>query len=295
MRWPQSGGDPYLLRSSPDRPAAPLRARPMTPTDTVAPQNWHCVLSPSLDGASNMRIDRRLQVFTERSRRPVTLVRFYGWTEPTVTLGCHQTPELAFAKDYCHAQGIPWVHRPTGGRAVFHHDELTYMVTSNDGRHFPLQSVRRIHHKISSALQAGLSRLGIRPVSAPGDRILDRALTRAQKPCFVAPSRHELVQGTRKMVGSAQKKTKRGFLQHGSIPLMIHYDLMAAALGVDAEYLRSRTISVSEAAGRPVSFGELSQALIRGFQKGFGIRFRKTIDDSLEWSLGVASGQAVVL
>jgi len=261
----------------------------------VTPQNWFCVLSPSLDGASNMRIDRRLQLFTERRRRPVTLVRFYGWTEPTVSLGCHQTPELAFAKDYCQARGIPWVHRPTGGRAVFHHEELTYMVTSNDRRHFPLRSVRRIHREISSALRTGLSRLGIRPAAAPGDSIRDRALSRAQKPCFVAPSRHELVHGARKMVGSAQKKTKRSFLQHGSIPLVIHYGLMAAALGVDAEFLRSKTVSVSEAAGRPVSFDELSQALIRGFQQVFGIRFRKTIDDSREWSLGIASGQAVVL
>ena len=267
----------------------------MPPTDVVAPQDWFCVLSPPLDGGANMRIDRRLQLFAERSRRPLTLVRFYGWAEPTVSLGCHQSPDLAFAKDYCQTHGIPWVHRPTGGRAVFHHDELTYMVTSNDGNYFPLQSVRRIHGEISSALQAGLSQLGIRPVSAPGDRFRDRALTRAQKPCFVAPSRHELVQGTRKMVGSAQKKTKHSFLQHGSIPLVIHYDLMAAALGIDAEFLRSRTVSVSEAAGRPVSFDELSRALIRGFQQVFGVRFRKTIDDSREWSLGIASGQAIML
>lgn len=267
----------------------------MTPTDTVSPQDWFCVLSPSLDGASNMRIDRRLQRFTERSSSPVTLVRFYGWTEPTVSLGCHQTPELAFAKDYCQANAIPWVHRPTAGRAVFHHDELTYMVTSNDSRHFPLHSVRKIHGVISSALRAGLFRLGIRPAAAPGDRLRDRALSRAQKPCFVAPSRHELVQGARKMVGSAQKKTKHSFLQHGSVPLVIHYDLMAAALGVDAEFLRSKTVSVSEAAGRPVSFDELSQALIRGFRQVFGIRFRRTIDDSREWSLGIASGQAVML
>ena len=267
----------------------------MTATDTGAHGDWFCVLNPPLDGASNMRIDRRLQLFTERSRHPVTLVRFYGWTEPTVSLGCHQTPESAFAQDYCRIHGIPWVHRPTAGRAVFHHHELTYMVTSNDGHHFPLQSVGRVHCKISSALQEGLSRLGIRPASAPGDRLRDRALTRAQRPCFVAPSRHELVQGSRKMVGSAQRKSKRSFLQHGSIPLVIRYRRMAAALGVDAKLLRSRTISVSEAAGRPVSFDELSQALIRGFQRIFGIRFRKTISGSREWSLGVASGQAVML
>lgn len=261
----------------------------------AASQDWFCVLSPALDGASNMRIDRRLQLFTERSRQPMTLVRFYRWREPTVSLGCHQTPELAFAKEYCRTHGVPWVHRPTGGRAVFHDDELTYMVTSNDGSHFPLQSVRKIHCEISSALQAGLSRLGIRPVSAPGDALRDRALTRAQKPCFVAPSRYEIVQDTRKMVGSAQKKTKRSFLQHGSIPLVIHYGLMAAALGVEADFLRSKTISVSEATGRPVSFDELSHALIRGFRQTFGIRFRKTIHDSREWSPGIASGPAVML
>ena len=244
--------------------------------------NWFFVLSPPLDGASNMQIDQCLHLFSETSRNPVTLIRFYRWNQPTVSLGCHQRPELALALEYCKEHLIPWVRRPTAGRAVFHGNELTYTVASNDCFHFPLNSIQKIHERISAALQKGLNQLGIFPEKATGNRIRDIHLTHLQKPCFVAASRHELVQGSRKIVGSAQKKLKRSFLQHGSIPLTIHYKIMADALGIKEKSLRSRTISVSEAAGRRITFNEASQAMKHGFQHVFGIQFKKTVRDFQE-------------
>jgi lipoate-protein ligase A len=38
-------------------------------------------------------------------------------------------------------------------------------------------------------------------------------------PCFLAPNRYEIMVDGRKLVGSAQKRTTNGVLQHGSIPV----------------------------------------------------------------------------
>ncbi len=59
---------------------------------------------------------------------PPTL-RLYGWDPPCLTLGRHQGVEAADF-DFCSAEGIDVVRRPTGGRALLHHLELTYAVVA---------------------------------------------------------------------------------------------------------------------------------------------------------------------
>ena len=238
---------------------------------------WDWLLDPPRPGIANMEVDRQLLERVETSCSQCTLVRFYRWETPTVSLGSHQRVERALDSRHCLQQGIPWVHRPTGGRAVFHADELTYTVVSNDPFQFPLHSLQLTHQKISLALQRGLQLLGIETtLAARGDRPSDSSPTESQKPCFTAPCFHEVVQGSRKIVGSAQRKLMKSFLQHGSLPLTIDYQSMAAALGVDPGLLRARALSVSEAAGKPVAFETLSSALRQGLEESFGVQLKRT-------------------
>ncbi len=236
---------------------------------------WDWLLHPPRPGIVNMEVDRRLLERVETSPSQCTLVRFYRWERPTVSLGSHQRAERSLDQRHCLERGIPWVHRPTGGRAVFHADELTYAVVSNDPFHFPLHSLQQTHQKISLALRRGLQLLGIEAtLAARSDRPSDSSPTEPQKPCFTAPCFHEVVQGSRKIVGSAQRKLKRSFLQHGAIPLTIDYPSMAAALGVDPDMLRSKALSVSEAAGKPMAFETLSSALRQGLEESFGVQLK---------------------
>ena len=238
---------------------------------------WDWLLDPPRPGIANMEVDRQLLERVETSRSQCTLVRFYRWETPTVSLGSHQRVERALDSRHCLQQGIPWVHRPTGGRAVFHADELTYTVVSNDPFQFPLHSLQLTHQKISLALRKGLQLLGIETtLAARGDRPSDSSPTESQKPCFTAPCFHEVVQGSRKIVGSAQRKLMKSFLQHGALPLTIDYQSMAAALGVDPGLLRARALSVSEAAGKPVAFETLSSALRQGLEESFGVQLKRT-------------------
>jgi lipoate-protein ligase A len=94
--------------------------------------SWTLIIDGPLDGARNMSIDSALLDEVDNSETSRTIVRFYTWRTPTVSLGRNQKIEKAVDAGYCAANGIDVVHRPTGGRAVLHDDELTYAVISND-------------------------------------------------------------------------------------------------------------------------------------------------------------------
>jgi lipoate-protein ligase A len=197
-----------------------------------------------------------------------TIIRFYRWDQPTVSLGKHQQVEKAVDLNYCEKKGIPIVHRPTGGRAVFHKDEITYAVVSNNRRLFPLQSISGTYAVIAEALRQGLRIMGIEVESSqsvPPQPVYPSS--GRQKPCFVTPSRHELLYQSRKLVGSAQRRLKRSFLQHGSIALTIDYPEMGLVLDFSEDLLRQHTISLSEAARGPVSFGQAARCLQAGFEQ----------------------------
>src|SRR5437870_13135127 len=97
---------------------------------------WELIIDGTLDGAANMAVDAVLLGEVERFPGARTVVRFYGWRRPAISLGRNQKVENAVDVDYCRANGIDIVQRPTGGRAVLHDDELTYAVISNDSFYF---------------------------------------------------------------------------------------------------------------------------------------------------------------
>ncbi|UCF37316.1 MAG: lipoate--protein ligase family protein [Acidobacteriota bacterium] len=213
-----------------------------------------------------MRTDWELLLEAENSDTPLTVVRFYRWERPTVSLGKHQIPERSIDFLFCQDSRIPVIHRPTGGRAVLHADELTYAVASNDSSLFGTLDIRGTYQQIGETLQAGLERIGAETVLSRGktDPGLERNALQSS-PCFSTASRSELTATGRKIAGSAQRRLRKSFLQHGSIPLLIDYRLMSQVLKYPEEFLRSRMISVSEAVGHPVPFESVAEALREAF------------------------------
>src|SRR5436190_6027688 len=83
-----------------------------------------CRLLPTVgrSGSANMALDEAL--LRSALERRVAGLRFYTWSEPTLSLGYFQAhaerridPLLA---------DVAYVRRPTGGAAILHHRELTY-------------------------------------------------------------------------------------------------------------------------------------------------------------------------
>src|SRR5262245_51580642 len=81
------------------------------------------------DGPHNMAAD---EVLLEAAIAGVASLRFYGWSEATVSLGYFQ-PECRRLDDERLAR-LPFVRRPSGGDALVHHHEVTYALALPPGR-----------------------------------------------------------------------------------------------------------------------------------------------------------------
>jgi lipoate-protein ligase A len=235
---------------------------------------WDLIIDGALDGALNMAIDADLLTQVEESPEPRTVVRLYQWRRPTVSLGRSQKVDVAVDQRFCESRGIDVVHRPTGGRAVLHDDELTYAVISNDSGHFG-DTIYGNYKRVSEALCDGFRRVGVPAVLAPDTRKAPQQPNGADSPCFLSPSRYELTVNGRKIVGSAQRRLRRSFLQHGSMPIACDRETLARAVRMaDASALYQEMAGLSEFLPSRPSIGALTDTLIKSFQERFGIEFR---------------------
>src|SRR5437016_3277171 len=207
---------------------------------------WELINDGALDGVSNMAIDAALLDEVDRGRETRTILRLYQWLRPTMSLGRNQRIKKAIDVDYCNANGIDIVYRPTGGRAVLHDDELTYAVISNDSSCFG-DTIYGNYKRVSEALCLGYQNLGIPAVLAPDTRKPDEWGNEGDPPCFVSPSRYELMVNGRKVVGSAQRRVRNSFLQHGSMPITFNYEALARATHTrDKELLEREMAGLAE-------------------------------------------------
>ncbi|MGB6338672.1 MAG: hypothetical protein WBF32_02770, partial [Candidatus Aminicenantaceae bacterium] len=94
-------------------------------------KEWDLIIDDTLfDGSWNMAVDEYLyQSLTEEAH---TIVRFYAWKNPTVSLGYSQKVLEVADVEFCKKHGIDIVRRMTGGKLVLHHKEVTYSLASSD-------------------------------------------------------------------------------------------------------------------------------------------------------------------
>jgi lipoate-protein ligase A len=235
---------------------------------------WDLILDEDLDGATNMAIDAALLKDVEHSSDSHTIIRFYRWRRPTVSLGRNQKTESAVDQQFCDRHGIDVVHRPTGGRAVLHDDELTYAVVSNDSACFG-ETIYANYKSVSEALCLGFNRLGVPAALAPETRRLSPNPSGADLPCFISPSRYELTVGGRKIVGSAQRRLRRSFLQHGSMPISCDREKLARATRMpDSQPLYREMAGIAEFLPDRPTIQDFTAALIEGFRSRFAIEFQ---------------------
>lgn len=234
--------------------------------------SWRLLLDGAARGAWNMAVDEALVEAVEASASPPVL-RFYRWSPPCLSLGASQPYAAADAK-FCAAHGVDVVRRPTGGRAVLHHHELTYLVAAPLG-HPPLgRELQGAYTSICRALVAGLRRLGVDARLAAG--VAGQPLIRPTQaiPCFVGPAPGEIVIGERKLVGSAMRRVGGSILQHGSILLDWDGALQAGALGLpDDRALRTAVVTLAEVLTQLPPDEQLATALVAGFSEVLGVEF----------------------
>src|SRR5262245_22602381 len=83
-----------------------------------------CRLLPTADRSGSANMARDEVLLRSALDRGVASLRFYTWSEPTLSLGYFQAHVERLA-DPLLAE-VAWVRRPTGGAAILHDRELTY-------------------------------------------------------------------------------------------------------------------------------------------------------------------------
>jgi lipoate-protein ligase A len=200
-------------------------------------------------GFLNMAIDETLLRLAEADGARV--LRLYRWAPACLSFGRHEPARRRYRRDRIAERGIDVVRRPTGGRAVWHDAELTYAVAAPVATFGTLgETYLAIHRTLACAL----SQLGLPATLAPAPA---RAAAPDAGACFAAPAGGEVLAGGRKVVGSAQLRTRSAFLQHGSVLLDGDQRLVAdvsvgpASSGADG--------SLALLLGRQVGFEEVAE------------------------------------
>jgi lipoate-protein ligase A len=236
----------------------------MQPQTQHLPVRWRLIQTPPAPGAWNMAVDEALADSVRRGGAPV--LRVYRWSPPCLSLGRNQ-PSDGYDRDEIRRRGIDVVRRPTGGRAVLHHRELTYSVAARDDA---MGTLRQAYGTINRALVAGLRHLGVDARLQPAGP--ERAPPPSLAPCFEQPVEGEVTAGGRKLVGSAQRREGGVMLQHGSLP--VHDDQSAVpGLMRPGAIVPPADVPATLAAllGREPGWDELVDALARGWTETLGV------------------------
>ena len=170
------------------------------------------ILDPPAPGAWNMAVDEALLESAATARRAT--LRFYGWSEPTVSLGYFQRNQSR--QEHPPSLGCAVVRRSTGGGAIVHDRELTYSFTAPMADRFS-DEAGRLYRTFHDTLAELLVEMGL-PAEVNG---APSARSAASEPflCFLRRTQGDLLVGPHKVAGSAQRRHKRGVLQHGSVLL----------------------------------------------------------------------------
>jgi len=203
-------------------------------------------------GAWNMAVDEAL---VEGPGQQELVLRLYGWREPTLSLGYFQS--LADRARHPASAQCALVRRLSGGGAILHDRELTYALAAP--KSYPLtRQAEALYLAIHETLVAALGKLGIEASinSRPSE------LTPAEEPflCFERRAKGDVLYGTAKIAGSAERRRRGAILQHGSI-------LLARSLAAP------ELAGLGELCGRPVERAPLIAAWLEELERGLGWRF----------------------
>jgi lipoate-protein ligase A len=184
----------------------------------------------------------------------VATLRFYAWSEPTLSLGYFQG--LADRRHHPPSASCPLVRRSSGGGAIVHDCELTYSLSlplaDRPSRSATLPVV--VHETAAGLIQR---RLGLpaaildRPQPAPTTRFL----------CFERRTPGDVVIGADKVLGSAQRRRRSALMQHGS--LLLGCSTAAPELP-----------GLSELAGWRVSREDVMEEWAELLEQALGVRLR---------------------
>ncbi|WP_249864842.1 lipoate--protein ligase family protein [Paenibacillus konkukensis] len=248
---------------------------------------WRFISNRMHHPSYNMAVDEAILIAHSEGKVPPT-VRFYGWEPPTLSIGYFQKAEEVDFERLAE-EGLGFVRRPTGGRAVLHDNELTYSIIVAESYPGIPSGVTEAYRVLSEGLLLGFRKLGLdaQMVQLASEEDKSKYASMGSSACFDSPSWYELVVEGRKIAGSAQTRQKQVVLQHGSILLDMDADQLFRVLKFKNERIQERlkqqfsqkAVAINDICrglGRaPVELPEVEKAFRAGMAEGLGVQLEE--------------------
>jgi lipoate-protein ligase A len=178
------------------------------------------ILDQPRGGAENMAIDDAMLKWCDEHQ--AAALRIYQWSTPTLSLGYFQPwkecGEYVRHSDQKSAETdcgeLEIVRRRTGGGAIVHHHDWTYSLAIpwETNRQGP---TRNLYQWVHQGLVRWLANLGFQAHM----QILSEPTAAPPFLCFLRRTEGDILVGSDKVIGSAQRRGRRSVLQHGSVLL----------------------------------------------------------------------------
>ncbi len=216
-------------------------------------ETWRLIESPPGRGDWNMAVDAALMESVAAGG--ACCLRFYTWSEPTVSLGYFQ--EYAARQTHPASAACPLVRRATGGGAIVHDRELTYSVVV-PADHPLVSPPPELYQVLHRTLVAALAEWHI--CAALCDDSSHVPVAEEPFLCFQRRASGDVILGGAKIGGSAQRRRRGAILQHGSV-------------------LLARSLAAPELPG----LAELGGKLIQAAELGQAWRAHLAHDGMIDW------------
>ena len=221
------------------------------------------ILDGPRPGDWNMAADEAL---LHEAASGVTTLRFYQWSEPTLSLGYFQAHRDR--QQHAASRNCPCVRRSSGGGAILHDRELTYSFAT------PVQtrwgsSASAVYDIFHETLMATLREWGVTahlcspPLPTAGPPLPEAFL------CFQRRSAGDVLAGTGKICGSAQRRQRGALLQHGSVILQ-------------TSPFAPEIAGIAELCGVAIPAGLLADAWSGSLSSPLGVRWEKAARSARE-------------
>ncbi len=178
--------------------------------------------SGAADGATNMAIDEALALSLARSR-DFAYIRFYQWQPPTLSFGYNQNIAELIDAETARQLGLGLVRRMSGGKMVYHADELTFSVGIS------MEHLAEFCGKSSTYLDRfkfmcnplvkALCSINVPARFAASREMKQTSSNRIH--CYASAAGHSIYAGDRKLIGAAGVIKENCLVVHGSIPIRL--------------------------------------------------------------------------
>jgi lipoate-protein ligase A len=192
------------------------------------------IISPPSPAAWNMAVDESLLM--DAAESGVGSLRFYEWTDPTLSLGYFQRYDDR--QTHAASRACSIVRRQTGGGAILHDRELTYSIAL-PSVHPMTRTAQKLYTVVHDGFIAVLTQLSscgcISGVLVRNDRGSNRPAAEEPFMCFARRATGDVLLASKgdsrdpgsegmwpagaKIIGSAQRRHHGAILQHGSLLL----------------------------------------------------------------------------